>query len=142
MSWIPEWLQITFIGRLNRLRFLVFYIGISLIMCLYTSLLWALNNFSINTYGYPMDQMIWGLPFYALGMLLGLYTVVYTVSLEVRRLHDMEKSGWWALLQLIPIVNFFFFVYLFFWKGDRETNDYGPAPLRYAYYSDYVSVFR
>jgi len=43
-----------------------------------------------------------------------------------RRLHDLNSNGWLSLLVLVPLVNFFFAIYLLVWPGSSETNDYGP----------------
>jgi uncharacterized membrane protein YhaH (DUF805 family) len=43
----------------------------------------------------------------------------------VKRLHDLNKSGWLWLLGLIPLVNVFFGIYLLFGKGTEDSNDYG-----------------
>jgi len=45
-----------------------------------------------------------------------------------RRLHDLNSNGWLSLLVLVPLVNFFFAIYLLIWPGTSETNDYGLRP--------------
>lgn len=45
-----------------------------------------------------------------------------------RRLHDLNSNGWLSLLILVPLVNFFFAIYLLVWPGTSETNDYGLRP--------------
>ncbi len=49
--------------------------------------------------------------------------------LLIRRLHDLNRSGWWALIMLIPLVNLLFAVYVIFFKGTEGPNKYGPDPL-------------
>jgi formylglycine-generating enzyme required for sulfatase activity/uncharacterized membrane protein YhaH (DUF805 family) len=46
----------------------------------------------------------------------------------IKRLHDLNKSGWLWLLGLIPLVNVFFGIYLLFSKGTEDSNDYGEPP--------------
>ena len=46
-----------------------------------------------------------------------------------RRLHDIDKSGWFALIALVPVVGFFFSIYLFFAAGTVGSNQYGEEPL-------------
>jgi uncharacterized membrane protein YhaH (DUF805 family) len=62
-----------------------------------------------------------------------LYTAVltYTILIQVRRLHDMNYSGWLALLQLVPIVNIVFFVLILLKPGSAGTNNYGKEPQRH-----------
>ncbi len=50
--------------------------------------------------------------------------------LAIRRLHDMNASGWWLILPtLIPIVPIFFFIFLMCKKGTDGDNRYGADPL-------------
>lgn len=59
--------------------------------------------------------------------LMCLVFIIPSVSASVRRLHDTGRSGWFALLWLIPIVNF---IMLFLLANDtkQETNQWGqPA---------------
>ncbi len=65
------------------------------------------------------------------GLLSGLYTVAIVIpSLAVtfRRLHDTDRSGWWLLLGLIPLVGAI--VLLIFMVQDSKPgeNRYGASP--------------
>ena len=53
---------------------------------------------------------------------------VFSISLSVRRLHDIEKSGWYILLHAIPLVNIIFAFWLLFKTSDVQTNQYGEPP--------------
>ncbi|GFM69551.1 membrane protein [Pseudomonas cichorii] len=50
------------------------------------------------------------------------------LSLSVRRLHDINLSGWFVLVGLIPIVGPLAQISLLFLPGTEGVNDYGPAP--------------
>ena len=53
--------------------------------------------------------------------------IIPTLSVTVRRLHDTNHSGWWALISLIP----FAFLLLLYWlikKGDPSKNRFGMPP--------------
>jgi uncharacterized membrane protein YhaH (DUF805 family) len=54
--------------------------------------------------------------------------VLPTATMIVRRLHDLEKSGWWFLIVLIPLVGILYLIYLFIQEGDMNENIYGPVP--------------
>ena len=57
-----------------------------------------------------------------LGAIVGLALFLPGLSVAVRRLHDLNQSGWWVLLIL--------FVWgSFFWKGTTGENRFGPDPL-------------
>lgn len=71
-----------------------------------------------------------------LTMVLGVFMVLYTLaalpfafSLQMRRLHDLDKSGWWMLLGFVPIINYFFPLYVTFFGGTEGENKFGPKPL-------------
>ncbi len=61
--------------------------------------------------------------------LLGVPYWLFQLSLITRRLHDLNRSGWWALLVLVPIVSSLFGLYTTFFKGSEGVNRYGaPEP--------------
>lgn len=68
------------------------------------------------------------------GMFSGLYSLFIllpTWALEVRRLHDVGKSGWWLLLVFIPIINLIGVIWLLILcltPGEEGTNQYGRDP--------------
>lgn len=37
---------------------------------------------------------------------------IATLSLQVRRMHDIDKSGWWILIQLVPLIGTIWFFIL------------------------------
>ena len=62
----------------------------------------------------------------------GYMTIIYmlatacpTICLQVRRLHDVGKSGSWWWGSKIPILCFYV-LYLYLKRGDENTNEYGP----------------
>jgi uncharacterized membrane protein YhaH (DUF805 family) len=61
----------------------------------------------------------------ALANIYSLLIIVPSVAVAARRLHDIDKSGWW---QLVPFYN----LYLFLQKGHPGTNrfntDLVPVP--------------
>jgi uncharacterized membrane protein YhaH (DUF805 family) len=59
-----------------------------------------------------------------------LYLVIFfpTLSVTIRRLHDTNHSGWWQLLQIIPIIGFLALIYWFTKAGDISDNRFGSPP--------------
>lgn len=50
----------------------------------------------------------------------------FALPVSVRRLHDMDKSGWWWALALIPIIGtIILIIWCGFIKGTAGTNRYG-----------------
>jgi uncharacterized membrane protein YhaH (DUF805 family) len=61
------------------------------------------------------------------GMLYGLAVLVPGIAVSIRRLHDTDRSGWWLLLALVPLVGL---VLIYFLAEDSNagTNRYGQNP--------------
>ena len=57
-----------------------------------------------------------------------LLSIVISWMAQVQRLHDINFSGWWVLLNLIPIVGEIILVIMFFIEGDDGDNCFGPDP--------------
>ena len=60
--------------------------------------------------------------------LLPFVLIPATITLVVRRLHDVGKSGWWFFIGLIPLVGAIYLIYLFVQEGDSGENMYGSVP--------------
>jgi len=65
--------------------------------------------------------------FFVLPFLLFLWII--DVLVTIRRLHDLNRSGrqWWLLM--VPIYNIYLGLILWFKRGTRGPNRYGPDPL-------------
>ena len=62
---------------------------------------------------------------------LSIYSLVILVptwALTVRRLHDIGKSGWFALLSLIPYVGSIIIIIFAAMDSQPGPNQYGPNP--------------
>jgi uncharacterized membrane protein YhaH (DUF805 family) len=53
-------------------------------------------------------------------LLWDLATIVPSIALNARRLHDIDKSGWWQLIGLIPIVGW---IIVIVWFASRERPE-------------------
>lgn len=51
-----------------------------------------------------------------------------SLAVTVRRLHDVGKSGWFLLINLIPFVGAIWFLVLMCTDGNPTNNEYGPNP--------------
>jgi len=69
---------------------------------------------------------IGGVPF--LSLIFGLGTFIPSIAVSIRRLHDVDKSGWNNLLPFIPLFGSLILFYFFIKKGDEHENKYGPIP--------------
>ena len=50
------------------------------------------------------------------------------IAVQVRRFHDQGKSGWFALLNLIPYVGIVIVLIFMAINGAAGDNQYGPDP--------------
>ncbi|MGM0660169.1 MAG: DUF805 domain-containing protein [Pseudomonadota bacterium] len=52
------------------------------------------------------------------------------IGVAVRRLHDVDRTGWWYLLVLIPVLGPLILIFAFFiHRGTPGDNRFGPDPL-------------
>ena len=63
-----------------------------------------------------------------LGSIYSLAVLLPGIAVTVRRLHDTDRSGWWLLIGLIPIIGAI--ILFIFVLGDSTPgeNQYGPNP--------------
>lgn len=62
-----------------------------------------------------------------LGTIASLALLLPSLGVSVRRLHDVNRSGWWLLICLTGI-GAFYILYLACKEGDHGDNQYGPDP--------------
>ena len=92
-----------------------------------------------------MSTLIGGI-YGPLMLLVALALVIPQWAVGIRRLHDTNRSGWWMLLGLLPLVTMLLgfmtglwilnllnlaalvLLYFFVLEGTRGPNDYGPDP--------------
>ena len=115
-------LYMNFNGRLGRaelaLRGALLFTGLSCLCLLFVGCLAIFSLFQ-SAVGAILLLGIW----------LGIWivTAICGLSLMVRRLHDLDRRGWWCLLTLVPVLNVAFGVYLMLTKGKLKANRFGNA---------------
>lgn len=116
MSWYLAVLRkySRFRGRARRQEFWWFTLFHSLAIVL----LVVIDSFLFGRSTTPIFPLTW---IYLLG------TLIPSLAVSIRRLHDIGKSGWWYLISLIPLGTL---VLIFFYVLDSEavTNQYGANP--------------
>ncbi|EAW9081052.1 DUF805 domain-containing protein [Salmonella enterica] len=113
MQWYLQVLKkyAVFSGRARRKEYWMF----TLINCIITVVLGCIDVW-LNQ-GFPVITII-----YALGMLLPNWGVV------IRRLHDTDRSGFWVLIPLFPLIGPFILLVFMFLDGTSGYNRYGADP--------------
>lgn len=60
-----------------------------------------------------------------LSPLFSLATFLPGIAVAARRLHDIDKSGWWQLILLIPLIGLILMIYWCSRPSDQGTNRFG-----------------
>jgi uncharacterized membrane protein YhaH (DUF805 family) len=61
-------------------------------------------------------------------IIVALALLLPSLAVGARRLHDIGKSGWFLLINLIPIIGILVLIYFWVQPGQPEGNTYGvPA---------------
>jgi uncharacterized membrane protein YhaH (DUF805 family) len=83
-----------------------------------------MNNNSMSTAGNTSNEFL-----NIISLIVGIVTVIavipISISLQMRRWHDLGQSGIFILLSFIPFAGFFVGLYLLFAPGKPEPNKYG-----------------
>lgn len=73
-------------------------------------------------------SLILGVISNSLSMIFSLATIIPSLAVGSRRLHDTNKSGWFQLIWLIPIIGWIVMIYLLVQEGNPEANQFGETP--------------
>jgi uncharacterized membrane protein YhaH (DUF805 family)/Tfp pilus assembly major pilin PilA len=111
-------------GRLGRVRYVGYGFIVNLVLSIAIGIFMLLLAFMLKGSINQINPVLIGF------VLLMLYTPMLAVTfiMAKRRLNDLNLSGWFSLLQIIPLVNIFFWLYLVFAPGMPGPNRYGPQP--------------
>jgi uncharacterized membrane protein YhaH (DUF805 family) len=60
-------------------------------------------------------------------LILGLALFLPALAVQIRRLHDLDRTGWWAPLRFVPILGLLMLVFCML-KGTEGPNRFGPDP--------------
>ena len=57
-----------------------------------------------------------------LGVLDSLATLIPGITVTVRRLHDSDRSGWWLLIALVPVIGALALLIFMVWTASRART--------------------
>ena len=109
-----------FSGRGNRKEYWMFV----LINFLFAMVALILDRVLGTKLSFPGNTMGYGIIY----MLYNLVVILPSLAAGVRRLHDINKSGWMFLLVLIPCIGGIWLLVLLATEGTKGDNQYGPDP--------------
>lgn len=105
-----------FTGRSCRKEYWLF-----ILMTIIVSMVLAVIDITIDTFDHEIGM----------GILSGIFIVIILIpyfAVSVRRLHDTDRTGWWMLATVIPIIGLIVLVFMCL-KGTDGSNQYGSDPL-------------
>jgi uncharacterized membrane protein YhaH (DUF805 family) len=112
-------LFLSFNGRINRSKFWLGILGLFVVYII----LAAISAMSMGKDG-------------SMGVIGIIILVIYiamiwpSVAIGVKRFHDRDKSGWWVLISLVPIIGgLWYLIECGFLEGTKGPNKFGPDPL-------------
>ena len=118
MNWYFEAIKkyAVFTGRARRKEFWMF----SLLNFIITYAFWVIGSgvATLNLNIHP-------------GRLCVIYILasfIPTIAVEVRRLHDTGRNGWWLLISMIPLLGTIAILVLMAQDSTPGENQYGPNP--------------
>ena len=63
-----------------------------------------------------------------LGIVFTLGTLIPSIAVGVRRLHDTDRSGWWLLIALVPVIGAIVLIVFYCLDGTAGANRFGADP--------------
>jgi uncharacterized membrane protein YhaH (DUF805 family) len=117
MQWYLEVLKkyVVFSGRARRKEFWMFVlinVAISIVLSILDAIIGTRTDSGISI----------------LSSIYSLAVLLPSLAVSVRRLHDTNRTGWWILIGLIPIVGFIILIVFYAMEGTAGDNQYGPDP--------------
>jgi uncharacterized membrane protein YhaH (DUF805 family) len=117
-------------GRFSRYSFLAWNLILNIAILLVVIVVMGVTGGVANFLTVQDPNAV--MAFYTSGAGLILLAILFisfivTIIFFIRRLHDINMSGWWALLIVLPIVNLIFGLFVLVKKGTEGPNSYGPT---------------
>ena len=109
-----------FDGRAGRLEYW-FY-------ALFSTLIFFILQFLSSMLGlqYSINELI---TVYPLASIWQVVTFIPSMAVGVRRMHDINRSGFWLLFLLLPLIGWLLIMIFALLKGNNDDNDYGSPNL-------------
>lgn len=108
----------TFSGRARRKEYWFFFLFNTLFSIALGLVDQATGNVNLET---------------GVGLLSSIYSLavlIPSLAVTFRRLHDTDRSGWWLLISLIPLIGALVLLVFMMLDSQQGENRFGPNPKR------------
>ena len=130
MNWYLKVLKqyVDFSGRARRKEywmFTLFNVIIMVVLSAVDGLVFGAGSFAGNTDPGSVSASV------NLGVLTTIYVLAVllpSLAVSVRRLHDTDRSGWWLLIGLVPLVGGIVLLVFYVLAGTPGPNRFGADP--------------
>lgn len=134
MEWmlLPLKRYAQFSGRARPKEYWMYVLFLFLCMIALSIVETMLGLGTSNRWAYHHGWMMGAGAYHHGGPLIGLFwlgTLIPSIAVGVRRLHDTDRSGWWLLLWFIPFVGWIVLLVFLVMGGTRGPNRFGPDPV-------------
>lgn len=120
MHWYIDVLKkyAVFEGRARRKEYWMFFLFSVVIVTILT----VIDEFMGLNFELGEENLGFLSTLYYLGIAIPYLAVI------VRRLHDTDRSGWWILISLIPLIGGIILLVFTIIEGTKGDNRFGPDP--------------
>jgi uncharacterized membrane protein YhaH (DUF805 family) len=130
MNWYLKVLKqyVDFSGRARRTEywmFTLFNVIIMVVLSVVDAMVFGSGSFAGTTDPGSVSASV------NLGVLTTIYALAVllpSLAVSVRRLHDTDRSGWWLLIGLVPLVGGIVLLVFYLLPGTRGPNRFGADP--------------
>ncbi len=125
MSWFIEALKkyAVFSGRSRRKEYWYYVLFVAII-----SIVLNIIDGLLGTYDSSAGVGL-------LSTIFSLAVLIPSIAVSVRRLHDIDRTGWWVLIGLVPLIGWIVLLVFHVQDSTPGTNRYGPNPKSTEYQS-------
>jgi uncharacterized membrane protein YhaH (DUF805 family) len=118
MSWFIEALRkyAVFSGRSRRKEYWYFVLFVVII-----SIVLGMIDGLFGTYHRSTGAGL-------LSTIFSLAVLIPSIAVSVRRLHDIDRTGWWVLISLVPLIGWIVLLIFHVQDSTPGPNRYGPNP--------------
>ncbi|ARS25702.1 DUF805 domain-containing protein [Sphingomonas sp. KC8] len=133
MEWmlLPLRRYVQFSGRSRRKEYWMFALFL-LIVYIIAMALDSMLGFGTTTRYADVSETGAAAGFNSTGGIITMLTMLAmflpSLAVGIRRLHDTDRSGWWLLIGLIPLIGTIVLLVFYCTDGTKGPNRFGPDP--------------